>query len=262
MQRSLLLFTIEFTGMNSVMKKTFITLLALFGVAGAYASTVVTVANQNADLPPITIPANTLVWNLGAAQSGVYTQTYTLDNGDQIAYTIPGGRIFSDYASSGSWSNDVALDEMNATLGTSITTAQINGLCHTYTGWANSETTVELTLSSMEVGDEVVVYTLASNNFAALDNLDVSGLADISMSYATDTGSGFVSTATFSDSVNDWTLVKITGKVQDSKTVTFTSSSPKYGYGMFAYSKSVPEPATAALGLLAFAGLAVRRRRK
>lgn len=150
---------------------------------------------------------------------------------------------------------------MNLDLGTSFTTAELASLNHTYTGWQNSTTTVNLTINSAETGDKIVLYTLVSDSHTPLKNFSVTGLNDAVFSYAVCNGDGFTDTAKFSSSVNDWTMIRVEGTLTDSKRISMASTSAKYGYGMIAYI-SVPEPATATLSLLALAGLAMRRRRK
>ncbi len=247
------------------MKKTIIALFSLTGILQA--STVVTLGGyQTSEESPYdaSFATDTLTLVGGTGATGNINLNFTLNNGDTLASTTsPGGRIFSNYATSGSWNNSAALEEMNRTLGVDISLGQINALNSTYTGWAASQTSITLTLNSYEVGDNIAFYALVTNQNAPLTHLSISGLENATYSYATDIGNGYVGNATFSDSAKDWTLVKVVGTLTERKTITLSSNTGNYkhGYGMVAYTL-VPEPATATLSLLALTGLAARRRRK
>lgn len=247
------------------MKKSIIALFSLAGIVQA--STVVTLAGyQTSDTSPFdaSFATDTLTLAGGTGSNGNINLNYTLNNGDTLASsTTPGGRLFSANTTSGSWTNSTALEEMNSTLGVDISLEQINALDSTYSGWAESKTTITLTLNSCEAGDNIAFYTLVTNQSAPLTYLSITGLENATYSYATDTGNGYENVATFSDSPKDWTLVKVVGTLTEGKTITLSSnnSNYKHGYGMVAYAL-VPEPTTATLSLLALCGLAARRRRK
>ena len=200
-------------------------------------------------------------------------KTFQLSNGDSIVFKPTSGNFWgtasnNDGVTNKTWQNTAALTEMSSSLGLSatLTNGDINGLLYTATGDYGSKSIVSLTMSSLSAGDSIVLYALVTSRQVALtssEGLVVSGITNAVFSYATNSGSDFSSTASYSANAKDYTLVKISGKLGSNKIVNLSSNAAKNGWGMIAYS-AVPEPSAfgllAGLGALALVG--ARRRRK
>ncbi len=175
-----------------------------------------------------------------------------------------GANFFDDTGEA--WTNTSALNAMNSELGTSFTAAQLQ---HYACVGAGEEAKLTLTFTGADyvVGQEVIIYTTVGSRTVDLStttgSLVITGLGSTSYTLASHSGSGF--DGTYSDGVKATTLVKITGTITaDPVTLVFDGANHS-GFGMVAVGmnvKSMPEPATATLSLLALAGLAARRRRK
>ncbi len=257
------------------MKKTLITLLALAGAAGATTSTTEIITFSTGDgtagdykygvnfgtdsfnthnkyNPTFTTDAEKVSVKVSSSASNVYT-TYT-------SYADPSKP--AEY-----WSNSKALSEMNATLGTSLTLANLDAAPLAYGGGGGAKGTLTLTFGNdCSAGETFVGYLLVGAFASTPSSLTLSGLAEgYTVQYATAQGSGFNDTPTFTAGTHYTTLVKITGAFADkntsvSVTVDGNNTDHKTGFAMAAY-KVIPEPTTATLSLLALAGLAARRRR-
>ena len=258
------------------MKKTIIALMALAGVAAATTSTTEIITFSTGDStagdykygvnfgtdsfdthnkfnPTFTTAAENVSVRVSSSAANVYT-TYT-------SYADPSNPTVY-------WSNSEALSEMNATLGTSLTLANLDAAPLAYGGGGGAKGTLTLTFGNdCSAGETFVGYLLVGAFKSTLSSLTLSGLAEgYTVQYATAQGSGFNDTPTFTEGAHYTTLVKITGAFADnntsvSVTVDGNGSDPRTGFAMAAY-KVIPEPTTATLSLLALAGLAARRRRK
>lgn len=214
----------------------------------------------------------------GAAQAGesVY-YSFSGNNGqkEDVSFTlgdVTGTLARTDGTDSGmywfvtsgvAWGNTSALDTMNADLGLSLDSSLLLGVCAIGSG-AQSTLTLSFTDSTEYTsGDTVTLYLTVGSNYGTLTNLSITGLADgYSISYATADGDGFSTEQSFTAGASYTTLVQITGTLTDDETVTVASTDSKDGFGFVALKgSSVPEPATATLGLLALGALALRRRR-
>ena len=235
--------------------------------AGTLLADAATLIVLNANSQPSWATDNLLLNNKG-------TTTFDLRNtSDKITFTASGGNFWGtlsnqDGVASQNWSNTNALSEMTSTLGISQTlqNADINNLLYTATGNNNSKSTVTLNLNSLSAGDQVVFYALITSRANALTNstnFAATGLSNVTYSYATNTGTGFGSTKTFSNGLKDYSLVKIEGTLESGKSVQLSCDVVKNGWGMIAYS-AVPEPSAfgllAGLGALALVGARRRRR--
>ena len=253
------------------MKKTLIALMALAGVAmAAVPSTSVITFNTGGE------EAGGYVYGVdwGTASYDTHNQwepSFTTDDNVVLKLTTSKNNVYTTYSSyadpanpTAVWTNQAAVDEMNATLGTSLTLVNIDSAPLAYAGGGGATITLTMNYGNVyTAADPCTMYVLFAGTEGAVSNLTLTGLADgYTMEYATATGTGYVSEATFADTSRITTLVKISGKFADeTATVALTTTNAKAGFGMVAY-KLVPEPATATLSLLALAGLAARRRRK
>ena len=254
------------------MKKTLIALMALAGVAMAAvpSTSVITFSTGNGTAGDYAYGVD---W--GTASYDTHNEpspsSFTTDSGVVLSITTTNANVYTTYSSYENpaapvsvWSNQQALDEMNATLGTSLTLANLDSAPIAYAGGQGATPTLKLDYSAVyTAADPCTIYLLFAGTEGKVNNLSVSGLADgYTMEYATATGTGYVSTATFADVARITTLVKVTGQLaSEDALVQFTTTNAKSGFGMVAYTL-IPEPATATLSLLALAGLAARRRRK
>lgn len=210
------------------------------------------------------IPGTAVGGGGGNAKSATLSDGSVLD----IDLTGGGGRIRANnsttFVTTG-WENTAAFEEMSVALGTTIRLSDIAVLKYVTAGQQDRRSTVSISNETGLLGKAVVFYLAIScgdvdQQTDSLTSITVSGLSNASVSYATATGNGFISTLNANETgYQKLTLVKITGTVTD--TITFEEDVAKNGWAMAAW-KVIPEPSTAALSLLALAGLAARRRRK
>lgn len=172
--------------------------------------------------------------------------------------------------------NEAALLSMNTDMGTSLTTSVLGTAKIIASSTRNSEFSLSLNsqagkgASSFAAGSALTLYVgVSATNGSLAGAYNVSGLKDVTMSYAAADGSGFASEVSYTPSAatnKTLSIVKIEGTVQDASDVQFWASNVgnnKAGMVFAAYKATqAPEPATAPLSLLALAGLATRRRRK
>ena len=161
----------------------------------------------------------------------------TLTDGCAVSLTLPGGRMWA-IDPTGTWTNTYAIDMMNAVLGSSFSAAdfsQGSPLKFSSCGWQNTSTTLSFTMpSSYAAGDAIVFYLSLSSNQTTLNNFSVTGLNEAAISYASNNGSGFSSTATYSSGTGAITIVKVVGKVTSSP-VVFASTTAKNGWQTISY---------------------------
>lgn len=238
------------------MKKTLIALMALAGMA--HASTVITFGGLGADYDFVTdayAVSDVIFYNAELSDGNSFTLTPS-------ASKLWGGSVAG--APDGSWSNTAALEDLNTTLGTAYSAADFgtgSTMYFTAPGDSNSYSTLTFNFSSANVGDSITMYAMVTAYAGDLTNFSVSGLDSLTVSYATNSSDGFSDTAAFSQGAKQITMVKITGEITENSVVITPSTGNKSGFQSVAY-QIVPEPSTAALSLLALAGLAVRRCRK
>ena len=260
------------------MKKTIITLFTLCGVAAADTS-VVTFGTQESNPSYVTD-----AWAaVGAASPSM---SLTLSNTDVL--TLAGdtsGRIFYSGATDGtvekSWGNTAAITDMNNVLGTSFTAddfSEKSSLYYTATGDGGSKSTLTLDINSGNVGDTIILYVTVASRASHTHGFSVTGLDNVTLSYAGLNGNGFGTSGVDGNSVaydgnnsilkGNWSpntesvmIFKVEGTLTDADIVMAQSTTAKNGWQTLSY-KIVPEPTTATLSLLALAGLAARRRRK
>lgn len=231
--------------------------MALAGMASA--STVITFGGLGTEYDFVTD-----AYTINDTASGY---TATLSDGNSLTLTNTGGKFWGgskDGAVDGTWSNTAALTDLNTTLGTEYTEAEFSSgstMYFTAPGNSGSGSTLTFDFSSATVGDSITMYAMVTAYAGNVSSFSVTGLDNLEISYASNSGDGFSSTATFSDGAKQITMIKITGEITENNVVLTPSQTNKSGFQSVAY-QIVPEPSTAALSLLALAGLVVRRRRK
>ena len=261
------------------MKKTFITLLALAGIACGETTVltfdgVVDPNNQDASVK-VEHDFDTDEWNirgLGNGAGSVWSGTQTLTDGTVAGLNINSGKFWDTTpASNATWGNTDALTAMNDELGTNISADDLTSvkIMASAGGGSHAKLTLNFTNNtSYGEGDQVVFYLLGGsydNGDAYNGNITVTGLTGVTMQWAASGGKGFTDCSTTAISADKQTqvLIRVQGALTSDQSVAFVhETAAKSGWGMAAYAPAVPEPATATLSLLALAGLAARRRRK
>ena len=161
-----------------------------------------------------------------------------LEDGCTVTFTLTKGKMWTGDIS-GTWTNTDALDKMNAVLGSSFTAAdfgQGSTLSFTASGAGGSKSTLSLTLpSSYTAGDAIVFYLSLSAKETLLSDFSVTGLDEAALSYASNNGSGFSSTPTYSSGASFITIVKVVGKVTSSRQVVFASTTDKNAWQTVSY---------------------------
>lgn len=189
--------------------------------------------------------------------SDVTSFSTTLTDGCAVSITLTKGKMWTGPIT-GTWTNTYALDMMNSVLGSSFTAAdfgQGSTLSYTASGAGGSKSTLSLTLpSSYTAGDAIVFYLSVSSNVLPLNNFSVTGLDEAALSYASNNGSGFSSTATYSSDPGAITIVKVVGKVTSSP-VVFASTTEKNAWQTVSYCPWTTEAETAETKIGAIAPL-------
>lgn len=137
----------------------------------------------------------------------------------------------------GTWSNDWALKQMNAVLGSNFKAAdfgQNNPIAYTASGNAGSTSTLTLTLNGYSAGDDIVLYLSLASRQTSMNNISVTGLDESTIYYASNNGSGFSSTATWSSGTAAASIIKVVGKVTGDP-VVFSSTTAKNGWQTISY---------------------------
>ncbi len=144
----------------------------------------------------------------------------------------------SDSTLTGTWTNSAALDDMNSTLGSSFVaddfSAGIN-YCFTAPGNQNSVATLSVD-GSLYTADSstITMYVTVAARGYTMNNFSVTGLTDATVSYATNGGDGFSSTAAFSDGAAAITMIKIEGTLNGSD-IRMTSTTARNGWQTISY---------------------------
>lgn len=181
----------------------------------------------------------------------------TLTDGTSISLGLNGGKMWA-IDPTGTWTNTCALDMMNAVLKSNFTVAdfsQGSPLKFSSPGWQDKSCSMTFTLSSTyDVGDAIVFYLSLSSNQTSLSNFSVTGLNETTITYACNNGSGFTSTATYSNGIGAITIVKVVGKVT-SNPVVFSSTTAKNGWQTISYCPWTTEAQNAEAKIAALASL-------
>ena len=184
------------------------------------------------------------------------------DDGVRLTVNWTAGNALSIFDPANAWTNTEALEDLNKTMGLNLTADFLNEM--KYIGCLATDTDTSLTLSFKYVKPEVdlsrpmTFYVFATSTLGRAGDMLVGGLSGYTVtSAAADKGQGFDNQM---GGYNSCTLYKVTGTLQEGKTVTFDTTTNKTLFSLVAY--QIPEPSTATLSLLSLAGLAARRRRK
>ncbi len=154
----------------------------------------------------------------------------------------PNGKFWAG-AVTGDWNNSAAVEAMNMALGTAFENADFaagSSLQMPNPGPGDSHCNLILTFNNAPKNTLDLYATVGGVN-GPLDNVTVSGLDNVIISYAVGDGDGFVSTPTFSSEIRGVTLVRIQGYLGEDKTVTVSSTSmagdnsAKNGFQIAAY---------------------------
>ena len=138
----------------------------------------------------------------------------------------PNGKFWTGNIA-GAWTNTAAVEAMNEALGTAFVDADFaagTNLVTTDPGPGDAHSYLNLTFTNAKK-NTLELYAAVTGRNGALDNVTVTGLTNVIISYAVGDGDGFVSEPTFSPDILGVTLVKIQGYLGDDKQVTVTSTS-------------------------------------
>lgn len=222
-------------------------------------------------------------WNSYTQSSGASFSTSGADVSGSGLYTVStnsiGGNFFHSPAdTAATWTEGTfdgftgtALEEMQKTLGLSspIGESVWGDSLHRGNGAGN-----KLTISGLTAGAGYTFYCIVGNTYdntanthaITLDSANANDLTSASY-FITGSGSGAYSTAasaTTNLSVDgkNVMLVKLENVVAGADgTVAFTLGGQRSAINALAFTETVPEPATAAMGLLGAAALMMRRRK-
>ncbi len=266
------------------MKKTFFLLASVALISSAHADTGTVIVFDDYEHTYADYSAHDIVYTNNTNFEPNTSNTLALRGNDTLAFSRRNDRPYVHVMSlTHNWTNDLALAEMNSTLGTNVPNFQ--NLAYAYAN--NYESSLLFNLGSDDLGKDATFYLLTGTTLSdpSIDQFNVAGLTDVSISWAYTGGSGFTSSTnleildslqmawtpdkTFSNvtRANDgwkggeYILFKVTGTVDSEGTgeVAF-SSIYRNVWGMAAYNV-VPEPATVSLNLFGLAALMLRRRR-
>ncbi|MBR5888818.1 MAG: hypothetical protein IKY92_02100 [Akkermansia sp.] len=261
--------------LQATMKKTFITLLTLAGIA--MGSPTVLTFDQNE------YSFDTDKWSvngLGNGPNSSWSGSTTLSDKTVASFNMAYGKLWDYELKTKTWSNTTALDFMNQELGTTLTSSDLTGL--KFDASAAGSGTTQLTLNftdntNYKNGDSVVFYILVAENShdngtTPYSGFSVTGLDNATIHWANAEENGFydASKVAVTGAQSELLMVRVQGSLKDNQSVTFASDNQKNGWAMAAYNTGtanpavpvIPEPTTATLSLLALCGLAMRRRRK
>ncbi len=192
--------------------------------------------------------------------NNVTSFTTQLKDGSSISIVPSANKMWGTHNNgdgnmTGTWSNDWALKMMNAVLGSNFTAADFgedNPIAYTASGNNNSTSTLTLTLNGYSEGDDIVFYLSLASRQTSMNNISVTGLDESTIYYASNNGTGFRSTATWSSGTAAASIIKVVGKVT-SNPVVFSSTTAKNGWQTISY---CPWNETAQNAEAAIAGLA------
>ena len=200
--------------------------------------TVITFGNNNPNRDYVTDPF--VVSGVINFEADLKDGTHLLLNHD--SEDNPNGKFWTGNVA-GTWTNAAAVEAMNEALGTAFVDADFaagTNLATCDPGPGDSHSHLTLTFNNAQKNTLELYATVTGRN-GALDNVTVTGLNNVIISYAVGDGDGFVEQPTFSPDKLGITLVKIQGYLGDDKQVTISSTSmageasAKNGFQMAAY---------------------------
>lgn len=224
-------------------------------------------------------------WNSYTQPTGSSFSTSGTDVNGNGTYTVfssdSGGNNFFQHSTSinsNRWATGMfdgvsgtALDEMQRTLGLSSPIGESVWRDGLHRGQNTGNT---LTISGLTAGTGYTFYCIVGNDFDSSSNTHAITLSSTNANdltsasyFTTESSNGFYSTApsaTTTLRVNGThaLLVKLENVVADTEgNVVFTLGGQRSAINAVAFTETVPEPATAAMGLLGAAALMMRRRK-
>jgi hypothetical protein len=201
-------------------------------------ATVITFGNNNPGRDYVTDPF--VVSGVTNFEADLKDGTHLLLNHDSEGN--PGGKFWNGNIV-GEWTNSAAVNAVNEALGTAFVDADFaagTNLATCDPGPGDAHSFLTLTFANAEK-NTLELYASVTGRNGALDNITVTGLTNVIISYAVGSGDGFVEQPTFSPDALGVTLVKIQGYLGEDKQVTVTSTSmageasAKNGFQMAAY---------------------------
>ena len=144
----------------------------------------------------------------------------------------------SDSTLTGTWTNSAALDDMNSTLGSGFVADDFSaGINYCFTAPGNQNSVASLSVDgSLYTADSstITMYVTVAARGYTMNNFSVTGLTDATVSYATNGGDGFSSSAAFSDGAAAITMIKIEGTLNGSD-IRMTSTTARNGWQTISY---------------------------
>ena len=144
----------------------------------------------------------------------------------------------SDSTLTGTWTNSAALDDMNSTLGSGFVADDFSaGINYCFTAPGNQNSVALLSVDgSLYTADSstITMYVTVAARGYTMNNFSVTGLTDATVSYATNGGDGFSSSAAFSDGAAAITMIKIEGTLNGSD-IRMTSTTARNGWQTISY---------------------------
>ena len=201
-------------------------------------ATVITFGNNNPNRDYVTDPF--VVSGVTNFEADLKDGTHLLLNHNSEGN--PGGKFWNGNIV-GEWTNTAAVNAVNEALGTAFVDADFaagTNLATCDPGPGDAHSFLTLTFANAEK-NTLELYASVTGRNGALDNITVTGLTNVIISYAVGSGDGFVEQPTFSPDALGVTLVKIQGYLGEDKQVTVTSTSmageasAKNGFQMAAY---------------------------
>lgn len=174
--------------------------------------------------------------NLATGTAGATVST-TLNDGTAMSYGLSNGRMWSGNSCSTVWANSDAVSEINSILGKNLAASNYfptNNANRNGQGGTDRIVTCTANLSNTsnyDVEKYVTFYVALSASSNNSKTLTVSGFSSADYSYALAGGTGFTRVNAINDipcPSSDYTLVKIRGKLNNSKTATVTFKTGGY----------------------------------
>ena len=223
------------------------------GASSTYTTIAFTVDNATVSWADYNISINGLPSSAAGGPTAVVDHA-DLD-GSGIIYSVNmvngGGRMGTNALVVDTWTNTAALDDMNAAMGTTLTTAELAecGYLWAWQAGRQSSETFDFTGASgkdqIRSGDTATFYVGISANVGNPSGFSITGMSeeDTVITFATETGDGFGSEAYSSGGGSHLTIVKVVGTVEDASEIVFTANGGnKNGLAFIAYHSEAAAP--------------------